>query len=218
MARPNDRIFFALCAGAGLLILFGCMLPAFELRLDASVGGGDAQRVYDYSRELRLLTYAEPGGLVFPSVAVALLAIGIAGAVRPSTWLVVAAVALTVPLFVQTVRTLDFADQGACDEPPPESCVGYLAPAARDFREDVTRRPESRLPGYNPPVGLPGIRRLGGWGLIAWTATLISLVAWFRAIVIVAPRPRVAFPLYAGLLLVVFVVVVAWLFRDFQPS
>jgi hypothetical protein len=218
MTRPNDRVFFVLCALAGLVILLGCALPTFEFSLSASVGAGDEQRVYDYRRDLRLLTYREPGGLVFPLVGAALFAIGVAGAVRPRTWVVVAAVTLTLPAFVQMVRTVDYTDSSACDEARLEDCIGYLAPAVQEFREDVTHKPESRLPGYNPPLGRAGIRGLGGWQLVAWASTLISLVAWFRAIVFAAPRPRAAVPIYAGLLLIVFVIVVAWWLRDFDPN
>ncbi len=157
VAKRNDRVFFAFCAAAGALILLGSALPTFELYLDASIGGGDSQRVFEYHRDLHLLTYAEPGGLVFPLSGAALLVIGIAGALRPRGWLVVAAAVLTVPVFVQTVKTVDYAqspgDGGVygCEQPELEACVGYLAPAVRDFRADILRKPEARRPRVPRP-------------------------------------------------------------------
>ena len=83
MAKPIDRVFFVFCAAAGALILLGSALPTFDLYLSAAIGAGDAQRGFDYHRDLHLLTYAEPGGLVFPLSGAAFLAVGIAGALRP---------------------------------------------------------------------------------------------------------------------------------------
>ena len=223
MAKPNDRVFFAFCAAAGALILLGSALPTFELYLDASIGGGDSQRSFDYHRDLRLLTYAEPGGLVFPLSGAALLAAGIAGALRPRGWLVVAAAALTVPVFVQTVKTVDYAkspgDVGvyACEQPELETCVGYLAPAVRDFRADILRKPEARNPEYlGPERSYYNIQHLTGWWLVGWSAALFSLVAWFRAMLFVVPKLRYAALLYIGLLVLIAIVVVSWWLRDFE--
>ena len=225
MSKPNDRVFLALCAAAGLAILLGCALPTFELYLFASIGGGDDQQVFDYRRELRLLTYPVPGALVFPVTGAALAGTGLYGALRgPRPWVVAVAIALTIPAFVQVVRTLDLENSSesggvsVCDEPRLEGCIYYLAPAARDFREHVMRKPEARRRGYDPPEeGAYNITRLAGWQPIGWAAAIISLTAWFRAILFVAPRLRWAFLIYAGLLIVVFVWVVSWWLRNWYP-
>jgi hypothetical protein len=223
VAKPNDRVFFVFCAAAGALILLGSALPTFKLYLDASIGGGDSQRVFEYHRNLHLLTYAEPGGLVFPLSGLALLAAGIAGALRPRGWLVVAAAVLTVPVFVQTVKTVDYAqspgDGGvyACEQPKLEACVGYLAPAVRDFRADILRKPEARHPDYlGPERSSYSIEPLTGWRLVGWSVVLVSLVAWFRAMLLVVPKRRYAVLLYAGLLVLIAIVVLGWWLRDYE--
>ena len=222
MGKLNDRVFFALCAAAGALILLGSALPTFELYLSAAIGAGDAQRSFDYHRDVRLLTYAEPGGLVFPVFGAAFLAIGIAGALRPRRWLIVAAVVLTVPLFVQTVRTVDYAKSPeggvyACDEPELEDCVGYLAPAVQDFRADILRKPEARDPDYNAPEpSYYSIDHLAGWQLVGWTVVVFSLVAWMRAMLLVVPKRRHAALLYVGLLVLIAIVVLSWWLRDYE--
>jgi hypothetical protein len=223
VAKPNDRVFFAFCAAAGALILLGSALPTFELYLFAVIGGGDSQRSFDYYRDLDLLTYAEPGGLVFPLSGAALLAGGVAGALRPREWLVVAAAVLTVPIFVQTVKTVDYAQSPeggvhSCEEPELETCVGYLAPAVRDFRADILRKPEARNRDYvGPGRSEFSIEHLTGWRIVGWSAALFSLVAWFRAMLLVVPKQRYAALLYAGLLVLIAIVVVGWWLRDFEP-
>jgi hypothetical protein len=82
MPRPSDRVFFAVTAIAGLLVLAACLLPAFELYLYATVGAGNDQRVYDFHRDLRFATYYEAGALVFPLTGIVLLATGVAGVLR----------------------------------------------------------------------------------------------------------------------------------------
>jgi hypothetical protein len=223
VAKPNDRVFFAFCAAAGALILIGSALPTFELYLFAVIGGGDSQRSFDYYRDLHLLTYAEPGGLLFPVSGAALLAAGIAGVLRPRDRLVVVAAVLTVPVFVQTVKTIDYT-QGSggggvssCEQLELETCVGYLAPAVRDFRADILRKPEARHPDYVVPTGAEfSIEHLTGWRLVGWSAALFSLVAWFRAILLVVPNQRHAALIYAVLVVLIAIVMVLWWLRDFE--
>jgi hypothetical protein len=222
VAKPNDRVFFVFCAAAGALILLGSALPTFKLYLDASIGAGDSQRVFKYYRDLHLLTYAEPGGLVFPFSGAALLAAGIAGALRPRRWLVVAAAVLTVPVFVQAVKTVDYAkspDGGvyACEQPELERCVGYLAPAVGDFRADILRKPEARRADYlGPERSSYSIEPLTGWRIVGWSVVLFSLVAWLRAMLLVVPKRRYAVLLYAGLLVLIAIIVFGWWLRDYE--
>jgi len=223
MAKPNDRVFFAFCAAAGALILLGSALPTFELYLSAAIGAGDSQRSFDYHRDLHLLTYAELGGLLFPLSGAALLVAGIAGVLRPRVWLIVAVAALTVPVFVQTVKTVDYARSPGgggvygCEQPELKDCVGYLAPAVRDFRADILRKPEARDPDYlGPEPSEYSIAQLTGWRLVGWTAALFSFVAWFRAILLVVPKLRYAVLLYTGLLVLIAIVVLLWWLRDYE--
>jgi hypothetical protein len=223
MARPNDRVFFALTAVAGASILVGCVLPTFELYLFATVGGGDDQQSYDFYRELRFATYPEPGALVFPLAGLAFLAIGILGLLKQGTLLIAVVAAVTVPAFVQTIRTIDInqtAEGGvlSCEKPRLEDCVHYLAPAVRDLRADILRRPIARHPDFlGPSPEYFSIRRLGGWQLIAWTIGAFSLFAWFRAALLLPLSSAQAALVYAGVLVTVFLIVILWLFRNFEP-
>lgn len=216
-----DRVFFGLCALAGALILVGSALPAFELWLEASIGTGDARRSFEYERQLRLMTYLEPETLLFPFVGAAFVALGVAGTVRPSSWMVVAALLLTMPAYVQTVRALDYADHVEppgiyhCNEPELEGCIAFFAPAVREFRADVLRRPEAREPGYEGPTRYEySVEPLGGWELVGWTVVVISLVVWFRAILLAVPQPRLAAIVFLVVVLGIGLVTVLWLFRN----
>jgi hypothetical protein len=223
VAQLGDRVFFVLCALAGALILVGSVLPAFELYLKASIGTGEAYRFLEYERELRLVTYLEPDTLLFPLVGAAFVVLGVAGTVRPRSWMVVTALLLTMPAYVQSVRVLDYADDAErpgiyhCDEPELEGCIAFFAPAVREFRADVLRRPEAREPGYEGPTRYDfSVEPLGGWRLVGWTVLAISLVVWFRAILLAVPRPWLAVPVFLAVLLVIAFVTVAWLFRNYE--
>jgi hypothetical protein len=224
MAKPSDRVLFAITAVAGALILIGCLLPAFELYLEASIGAGDDQRVFRFDRELTFATYHEPGALVFPFAGIVLLATGLAGVRWPRVPLILTAVAVTIPAFVQTVRTVDIQtgpeDVGVtlCDESRLEHCVYYLAPAIRDFRADILREPIARRPEFDGPSrGDYNVRLLTGWLLVGWTVAIYSLFAWFRPLLFLKLRPWQTVAVYALLLVVVFVIVLRWWLRDFEP-
>jgi hypothetical protein len=223
VAQLGDRVFFVLCALAGALILVGSALPAFELYLKASIGTGEAYRRLDYERELRLLTYAEPGMLLFPLVGAAFVVLGVAGTVRPHRLMVVAAVLLTMPAYAQSVRVLDYADDAErpgiyhCDEPELEGCIAFFAPAVREFRADVLRRPEAREPGYEGPTRYEfSVEPLGGWELVGWTVVAISLVVWFQAIGLAVRRPWLAVAVFLAVVLMIAFVTVLWLFRNYE--
>jgi hypothetical protein len=107
VAQLGDQVFFGLCALAGVLILVGSTQPGFELYLNASSGTGAARRFLEYERELRLVTYVEPKTLLFPVVGAAFVVLGAAGTVMPRKWMVVTALLLTMPAYVQSVRVWD---------------------------------------------------------------------------------------------------------------
>lgn len=227
VAQLRDRVFFGLCAVAGALILVGSILPAFELYLNASIGTGEAQRFLEYERELRLVTYLEPNTLLFPLVGAAFVVLGVAGTVMPRSWMAVTALLLTIPAYVQWVRVWDYADASDrpgiyhCDkperEPELEGCIAFLAPAVRDFRADVLRRPEAREPGYQGPTRYDySVEPLDGWRLVAWTVLAISLVIWFRAILVTVQRPWVAVPIFLVAVFLIALATFAWSFRNYE--
>ena len=95
--------------------------------------------------------------------------------------------------------------------------MGYLAPAVRDFRADILRKPEARDPDYlGPEPSYYSIEQLTGWRLVGWSVALFSLVAWFRAMLLVVPKKRYAVLLYAGLLVLIAIVVLGWWLRDYE--
>jgi hypothetical protein len=223
VAQLGDRVFFGLCAVAGALILVGSALPGFELYLNASIGTGEAYRPFEYERVLRLLTYREPETLLFPLVGAAFVVLGAAGVLMPRRWMIVAALLLTMPAYVQTVRVLDYADHAErpgiyyCDEPELERCIAFFAPAVREFRADVLRRPEAREPGYEGPTRYEySVDPLGGWLLVAWSVLATSLVVWFRAILLAIRRPWLAVLVFVAALLGIALATVAWLWRNLE--
>jgi hypothetical protein len=223
VAQLGDRVFFGLCALAGVLILVGSLLPAFELYLNASTGTGEAQRFLEYERELRLVTYLESDTLLFPLVGAAFVVLGAAGTVMPRSWMAVTALLLTIPAYVQWVRVWDYADAShrpgiyLCDEPELEGCIAFFAPAVREFRADVLRRPEAREPGYEGPTRYDfSVEPLSGWRLVAWTVLTISLVVWFRAILVTVPRPWLALPVFLVVVFVIALATVAWSLRNYE--
>jgi hypothetical protein len=223
VAQLGDRVFFGLCAVAGALILVGSVQPGFELYLNASTGTGDARRSLEYERGIRLLTYVEPQTLLFPLVGAAFVVLGAAGTVRPRNWMVVTAVLLTIPAYVQSVRVVDYADPSprpgiyGCDKPELEGCIAFFAPAVREFRADVLRRPEAREPGYQGPTRYNfSVEPLGGWQLVGWTVLAISLVVWFRASLLMVPRPWQAVPVFLAVVVLVALASIAWSLRDYE--
>ena len=223
VAQLRDRVFFGLCALAGALILVGSVLPAFQLYLNASTGTGEARRTLEYERELRLVTYLEPDTLLFPLVGAAFVVLGAAGTVMPRSWMAITVLLLTIPAYVQWVRVWDYADASprpgiyGCDEPELEGCIAFFAPAVREFRADVLRKPEAREPSYQGPTRYHfSVEPLGGWQLVAWTLLAISLVVWFRAILVTVPRAWLAVPIFLVAVFLIALATLAWSLRNYE--
>lgn len=221
MARLNDRVFFALAALAGALVLLASTLPTWRVGLDAAVGAGEAQQSYNFNRDLRPIAYHEAGSLVFPVTGAALGLLGLIGLLRPSMWGVLAVAGVTTVLFVQSLRTIGyFHDPGgtgthSCEEARLEGCIGFLAPAVRDLRADILRKPIAREPEFLGP-GESSYRSSGrsGWTLMGWTIAVFSFVAWFRAALAVTGRVGVAFAVIG----VIGLVVLLYLFAKLLES
>lgn len=223
VAQLGDRVFFGLCALAGVLILVGSVLHGFELYLNASIGTGEAYRSFEYERELRLVTYLEPQTLLFPLLGAAFVILGAAGVLMPRRWMIVIALLLSMPAYVQAVRAWDYADAAErpgiylCDEPELERCIAFFAPAVREFRADVLRKPEAREPSYEGPTRYEySVEPLGGWRLVGWTVLALSLVVWFRAILLAIRRPWLAALVFLVVVLVVAFATIVWLLRNLE--
>jgi hypothetical protein len=210
MVRPNDKVFFALAALAGALVLLASTLSTWWVGLDAAVGAGEAQQSYNFNRDLRPIAYHELGSLIFPVGGVTLGLLGLTGLLRPSKSAVLAVAGVTTILFVQSLRTMGyFHDAGgigvhSCEEPRLEGCIGFLAPAVRDLRADILRKPIAQDPEFLGP-GKNSYRSgsRNGWTLMGWTIAVFSFVAWYRAALAVTGRVRVAFAVVGVIGLVV---------------
>jgi hypothetical protein len=210
MARPYDRVFFAFAAAVGALVLIASALPAWWVGLDAAVGAGEAQHSYNFNRDLRPIAYHEIGSLIFPVAGAALGLLGLIGLLRPSRWAVLAVAGLATILFVQSLRTISYFHYAGgigvltCEEPRLEGCIGFLAPAVRDLRADILRKPIAREPEFLGP-GQRSYRSGGrsGWTLMGGTIAVFSFVAWFRAALAVTGRVGVAFAVVGVIGLVV---------------
>jgi hypothetical protein len=200
MARLNDRVFFGLAVAAGTLIIVASTLPTWWVGLDAAVGSGEAQRSWNFDRDLRPITYDEPGSLIFPIGGAAFVLLGLVGLLRPGRVAVLAVAAVATVLFVQSLRTIGYFHEAGgkgvhtCEEPRLEGCIGFLAPAVRDLRGELLRMPIAREPEFLGP-GERDYRSGGrsGWTLMGWTIAVFSFVAWFRAALAVTGRVGVAF-------------------------
>lgn len=195
MARPNDRVFFALAAAAGCVLILGAALPTFRVGLDAAVGAGDDQDAYHFNRTLHALTYLEPGSLAFPVGGAFLVLAGLLGLRQPRVWLIVFVAAVTSGLFVHALRTTDYVREWdpvgvySCEQQRLEDCIGFLAPAVEDLRADILRMPIAREREFYGPEEYE--YRTGGrigWTLTGWTIAVFSFVAWFRAVFLLTRR------------------------------
>jgi hypothetical protein len=137
--------------------------------------------------------------------------------------MVVSALLLTMPAYVQSVRVWDYADPShrpgiyGCDKPELEGCIAFFAPAVREFRADVLRRPEAREPGYQGPMRYHfSVEPLGGWRLVGRTVLAFSLVVVFRASLLAVPRPWLAVPVFLAVVVLIALASIAWWLRDYE--
>ena len=84
-----------------------------------------------------------------------------------------------------------------------------------DLAAEVGRKEARKLKArrYKPWSALAGFGLLG---LVGWSVVLFSLLAWFRAMLLVVPKRRYAVLLYVGLLALIAIIVLGWWFRDYE--
>jgi hypothetical protein len=185
---------WAACSICGAVIAAAGFLPAFTVHLEGIVGGGGAQRVYDFDRTYTLAGYGTPTAWVLLGAGVALVVVGVIGVVarRPTLpLLAVAVVALGASAATTTPRFTALDGEGGVQGCSFErGCGGrFLAPAIRDFRRDILRdRRAARQPGFEFLEGYRARQRIG-WRVIELFAHLLLLVA---ALALVAIHPRLA--------------------------
>lgn len=145
-----------LVAGAALLV--ACLLPVLDVQLDGSIGGGDAQRTFDFHRQLNFFWGALPLSLLYPVgslcvVAVAALALKRPG--LPERPLLIAVVVLSAAGAIHFSSLFQYGQEPfnppvphrsghGCDLQPERvpdlRCGGaFLSPAIDDFLLDTQR-------------------------------------------------------------------------------
>ena len=166
-------------------LAIACLVPAFELRIEASIGAGDTQQAFDYLRKVTILDagwgpLAFAAGLVLVAAAVAGILLGS----RP--WLVVASFAVAMSL---VVLVFDMEDNDRLQWPGRAGVIGYespnggplLQPVLDDLKAEAQRSPEARNPGWT----LSGEdyyagRGLGAWRVFLWSTLVLAWLTGFR--------------------------------------
>jgi hypothetical protein len=207
------RIGWIAVSVAATALVAACLLPAFEIRIEAYIGAGASQQGFRYDRRLSIALDAAPFGLLPPLAGVFLLVAGVVGAVRrPRPWLVVTAFAVAVGLAVLVFDTED----RRLDWPGRAGVIGYekdnggllLGPGLDDLHAAANASPEAQKPGWTLVGGRYGYasRGLFGWRVFLWsTLVLVWLSGYQLARLRVRPIPSAL--LVAG----VSVVVAVWL-------
>ena len=159
-------------------------LPAFRVRLEASIGAGDSQQTFDYVRTWSLVEYGTALAIA-PVVASVLLTIVAAAGLRAGT-----ATALLVALGVLALGLSAFTttagfNEGSLGGSGQESCPSWndcggvvLGPAVRELRGDALEKPEAKDPEYELLPGYAAGRRFG-WLVIEIVAHVVLVAAAF---------------------------------------
>jgi hypothetical protein len=187
-----------LAAGA---LLVGCLVTAFEIRIEAYIGAGSEQRTFSYVRELAIARDLLPFGLLAVGAGLFLLACAAVGVLQGTrSGLVVAAFVVAAVLGLLLLDT---------DErlgwPGPHGVVGFedagggplLGPGLDELHAAAHRSPEARDPGWELLGGEEGYaaRGLAGWRLFVWSTVALLWLTSFRL-------ARLRFPPLPAMLLV----------------
>jgi hypothetical protein len=184
--RGNHALSCAAIGAAALALVVACFLPGIEIALSASIGAGNAQRGFDYNRELALVEAGWPGPLaVVGGLALVVAAVlGIVLGSRP--WLVVAsfvvAVALGLLVFDTEDQRLQWAGRGGA--------IGYesphggplLQPPLDDLKAEARASPEARNPGWELIGDEHGFssRGLPAWRVFLWSSLALLWLTGYR--------------------------------------
>ena len=172
---------------AAVVAAIACLVPAFEVAIEASVGAGAEQRGFRYADEVAIAGDTLPFGLLPLAAAVALLAAAVAAIVLGSRpWLVVAAFAVACGLGVLVLNTEDrlmWVSEGGVVGYEEPSGGPLLQPAVDDLKARARSSPEAQQPGWEL-IAENGFasRGLRGWQLLQWsTLALFWLTAYLLA-------------------------------------
>jgi hypothetical protein len=157
-------------------------LPAFQVRLEASIGAGDTQQTFDYERTWSIIGYGTWPAVAAVVASVLLTVVAVAGLrAGTSTALLVAVGVIALGLSVFTT-TAGF-NEGSLGGSGQESCPSWgdcggsvLGPAVRELHRDALKEPEAKDPEYELLPGYASEPRFG-WHVIEALAHLVLIAA-----------------------------------------
>jgi hypothetical protein len=147
------RAFWWAAALAGAVMFAVGFLPAFEIRLGASVGGGDAQKTYDYVRSWSFASYGTRLSIGALLVSVAVVGVALLGLTRRRS--VAALAAVTVLALALSALTASAGFPYDYDPESSQSCSSwsncggrFLNPGIQRLRREAAKRPEAKQKEY----------------------------------------------------------------------
>jgi hypothetical protein len=184
--RAHHALSWAAIGLAAIAAAVACLLPAFEVRLEASIGAGDTQRAFDYVRTVSIVGGSDFGLLVLAAALflVAAAVTGIAIASRP--WLVVASFVVAVALLL---LIFDVEDNDRLRWPGRAGVIGYespnggllLQPTLDDLKAEARSSPEAHEPGWElSGEDYYAAQGVEGWQLFLWSALLLGWLTAYR--------------------------------------
>lgn len=198
----------ALCGGACVVATF---LPAFSVRLEASIGAGDTQQTFDYERTWSLVEYGTALAIAAVVASVLLTVVAVAG-LRAGTSTALLATLGVIALGLSVFTTAAGFNEGWIGSSGQESCPSWndcggsvLGPAVRELHRDALEKPEAKDPEYELLPGYAASRR-SGWLVLEIVAHLV-LIAAATVLFVKSRELQVAGPAFAVL---AFVAIQAW--------
>jgi hypothetical protein len=211
-----DRARGAAVAVAAGAVCVSCLVPAFQLAIEAFIGAGAAERGFRYERSVTIVPDSGASSAAVLALGLALVALGIVGAVRGWVgWSSVAAFLLALVLLLLVFDTED----RRLEWPGPHGVVLHeeatagplLGDAFEELKRRARRSPEASQASWTLSGGEHGYAARGlstwrvflwstlvlgwltGYGVLrlrlgAWTSAAIVAVATFAAFVWLALR------------------------------
>jgi hypothetical protein len=179
---PAGRLYWTAAALGGAACVAATFLPAFQARLEASIGAGDTQQTFDYERTWSLVGYGT--GLAVAAVVASILltvvaVAGLRGGTSTALLVALGVIALVLSVFTTTAGFNEGSTGGSGQEGCPswEGCGGLvLGPAVRELHRDALAEPEAEDPEYELLPGYAAGPRFG-WRVIEVVANLVLVAA-----------------------------------------
>jgi hypothetical protein len=149
----RHRVFWCAAALTGAVMLAVGFFSAFEIRLGASVGGGDAQETYDYVGSWSMVSYGTALSLVVLIAAGGVVGASLLGLSRRAN--TAALTILTVLALALSAITSSAGFLNDYDPHSAESCSSwsdcggpFLNPGVQRLRREAAGKPEAKAKEY----------------------------------------------------------------------